>query len=231
MHHTTIDPTEIAKFNHLAHDWWDKNAALKTLHDINPCRYEFIAQHINVPTCTILDVGCGGGILTETLAHNQAQVCALDASDTLIQIAKFHAVQQGLKIEYTCAALEDYAHAPFDAIVCMELLEHVCDPEKIFKHCAQLLKNGGLLFVSTINRTIKSYLSAIIAAEYLLRILPRQTHDYAKFIRPNEAASMARKHGFNILDIRGIGYNPITRKAWLTPSVAVNYLMVCNINI
>ena len=223
----SLDPQEIAKFTSLANEWWDKKGALKTLHDINPCRMEFIEQHMNLSTQHILDVGCGGGILSEALAEKKAIVTGLDVDESIIQVAKTHAASQALTINYVCKPLEKFKHASFDAVTCMEMLEHVQNPQLIIDNCARLLNPGGLLFLSTINRTLQAYLTVVVAAEYLFKLLPKQTHDYQKFIKPSELATMARSAGFEVIDIKGIDYNPLSHVAQLKESVAGNYLLCC----
>lgn len=222
---SSINLQEVAKFSQLAASWWDKNGPFKTLHDINPVRLSFIKNHTPLGEQRFLDVGCGGGILTEALAKAGALAMGLDVDEAIIQAAKQHAVDQALSISYVCCPLETYEAPLFDAITCMEMLEHVDDPKKILGHCARLLKPNGLLFLSTINRTLKAYGAAIIGAEYLLKILPKQTHDYQKFIKPSELVSMARTAHLELLDLQGMGYNPWTRQAYLQPDVSVNYLL------
>ncbi|CAM3041321.1 bifunctional 2-polyprenyl-6-hydroxyphenol methylase/3-demethylubiquinol 3-O-methyltransferase UbiG [Legionella worsleiensis] len=222
---STIDKQELQKFaQHSAH-WWDTEGPLKTLHDINSTRLEFISDCVNLTGVRVLDVGCGGGILSESMAKKQADVTGVDAEIEVIKAAELHAQNQGLPLRYLCTPIEEYKDDPFDVITCMELLEHVPQPEHILQQCNRLLKKEGLLFLSTINRSPKAYATAIIAAEYLLKLLPRQTHDYDKFIRPSELASMARACGFTLIDLKGINYNPITRVASLCTDVSVNYLM------
>ena len=224
---TSIDKEEVAKFNRLAAFWWDMEGPLKTLHDINPCRLSFIQQYIDLNDCSVLDVGCGGGILAESMAKSKAQVTGLDADPESVSVAKNHAEAQSLPIHYTASTIESFTGGPFQAITCMEMLEHVPHPEAIIAECARLLQPGGLLFLSTLNRSVKSYVTAVLAAEYLLNILPRQTHDYQRFIKPSELAAMVRGAGLELIDVKGIAYNPFTREASLDDSVAVNYLMVC----
>lgn len=230
QYETTIDHQEINKFAELAHDWWDFDGPLKTLHDINKARLEFIQKQIGLSAMNILDVGCGGGILAEAMAKLGAEVTGIDAECSAIEIAKQHAQDQGLKITYECTAIEDFTAKSFDTVTCMELLEHVQNPEVVLQHCKRLLKPEGLLFVSTISRTLKAYASAIIAAEYLLQLLPRQTHDYNKFIKPSELAAIARPLGLQLIDIQGMNYNPFTREATLGADVSVNYVMVFQSN-
>ena len=227
---TTIDDLEIAKFSQHASEWWDPDGPLKTLHDINATRLEYIFKHAAVSGKKILDIGCGGGILCEGLAAAGASVFGLDAEPNAIVAARAHALKQGLSIQYDSEPVEDYCadrSGVFDIITCMEMLEHVTTPAVVIQHAARLLKPDGLLFLSTINRTLKAYALAIVAAEYVLNILPRQTHDYEKFIKPSELAQMTREAGLEMLSIAGLDYHPFTRRASLVRDVDVNYLMVC----
>lgn len=222
---TTIDSREIEKFARLSSNWWNKDGPLKTLHDINPARLSFISQSIDISGKRVLDVGCGGGILAESMAENGAIVTGIDAESEAINTARAHAKESGLAMDYICTPIEDFDELPFDVVTCMELLEHVTTPQTVISHCARLLKPGGYLLVSTINRTLKAYASAIIAAEYVLGLLPKQTHDYDKFLKPSELAGMARRAGLEMVGLRGMAYNPLTRVADLQDSVSVNYLM------
>lgn len=227
----TIDPVEVAKFAQYASQWWDLNGPLKTLHDINPTRLEFITQFSSLRDKTVLDIGCGGGILCEGMASLGAKVTGLDVEADAIITARAHAQESQLSIQYVCQPIEHYLvdePGSFDVITCMEMLEHVSDPHVVIQHAARLLKPGGLLFLSTINRTVKAYASAIVAAEYILNLLPRQTHDYEKFIKPSELSAMLRAEGLEPQSIMGMDYNPFTRIASLQSSVAVNYLLVAS---
>lgn len=224
---TSIDPLEVAKFASLTSEWWKKDGAFKTLHDVNPQRIEFILNHCALAGLRVLDVGCGGGILAEGLARCDAQVTGLDVESAAIEEAKRHAGEQGLNINYHCQAIENYQDNAFDCITCMEMLEHVQDPGLVIKHCARLLKPNGYLFLSTIDRSPQAYLALIIAAEYLLGLLPRQTHDYKKFIRPSELATIVRASGLTVIGLSGLAYHPFLRRATLQSSVNMNYLMVC----
>lgn len=224
---TTIDSDEIAKFSHLASHWWDNNGPLKTLHDINPQRLAWIKQFIDLPGKSILDVGCGGGILSHAMAVNKACVTGIDAEPDAIVSALAHADDAKLVIDYVCTPIEEYHKQTFDAVTCMEMLEHVQHPEWVISHCARLLNSGGFLFLSTINRSWQAYAAAIVAAEYVLGLLPRQTHDYEKFIKPSELAAMVREAGLEVRGLQGLSYNPLSRKASFCDSVAVNYMMVC----
>jgi 2-polyprenyl-6-hydroxyphenyl methylase/3-demethylubiquinone-9 3-methyltransferase len=225
INNTSVDQQEIAKFAQYANDWWDTQGPLRTLHDINETRLRFIAQHIKLKDSRILDVGCGGGILCEAMSKAGAKIVGVDAEVQAIKVATEHAKKNNLSIEYYCTALEEYEAEPVDAVTCMELLEHVPYPELIIQHCTRLLKPGGTLILSTLNRTLKAYATAIVAAEYLLNLLPRQTHDYEKFINPSELASMGRKWDLKVIGLSGLIYNPLNRNASLGPDVSVNYLM------
>ncbi len=225
---TSVDPQEINKFSALSNDWWDKDGSLKTLHDINPPRIEFIQKWAELKGRRVLDVGCGGGILSEAMARLGAKVTGIDADLEGVETAKTHAQNENISIEYKNELVENLKRKPFDVITCMEMLEHVSDPGLVISHCARLLKPGGVLFLSTLNRTLKSYATAIVGAEYILRILPQQTHDYQKFIKPSELSKLVRSEGLDVLGIEGLGYNPFTRQAYFQSSVEVNYLMVCH---
>lgn len=224
---TTIDSSEVAKFAQLSTQWWDPDGPLKTLHDINPPRLEFIEQYLDVNSVNVLDVGCGGGILSESLAMRGASVTGLDVEVETLKLARSHAQNNGLTINYVAKPIETFNSPVFQAITCMEMLEHVADPLLVMEHCSRLLRPDGYLFLSTINRTMKAYGAAIVGAEYILNLLPRQTHDYEKFIKPSELVAMARKSGFEAIGMSGLMYNPFTRHASLHPSVDVNYLLVC----
>ena len=222
---STVDLQEVQKFAQQSSYWWDLDGSFKTLHDINPVRLEFILAQTPLTGLRVLDLGCGGGILTEALAKNGAIVTGIDAAFQGIEIATRHAKESELVIDYRCIPIEEYQDELFDVICCMEMLEHVQRPELIFEQCKRLLKPQGLLFVSTISRTFKAYATAVIAAEYVFGLLPKQTHDYHKFIKPSELASMARHQGFNLLALKGMDYNPFSRQASLGEDVSVNYLM------
>ncbi|MGC1181918.1 bifunctional 2-polyprenyl-6-hydroxyphenol methylase/3-demethylubiquinol 3-O-methyltransferase UbiG [Legionella sp.] len=222
---STINTEEVNKFALYAKQWWDMDGPLKTLHDINGTRLNFITQHVQLTDLVVLDVGCGGGILCEAMAKSGAKVTGIDAENEAIQTAQAHAKQNDLAIDYFCTPVEAYKSKSYDVITCMELLEHVEHPEMVLKHCKRLLKPNGFLFLSTISRTMKAYASAIVAAEYVLNILPRQTHDYRKFIKPSELMAMARSFGFNLVDMKGMNYHPFLRIASLSSDVQVNYLL------
>ena len=221
---STIDIQELNKFAQHAKSWWDPDGPLKTLHDINGTRLEFIQQFGDLKNKKILDVGCGAGILSEALAKAGAEVTGIDAEHSLIQAAKSHAKKNHVNLNYQCSPIEDFESQPFDIIVCMELLEHVSKPELVLEHCQRLIKPQGLLFLSTLSRTLKAYLTAILGAEYILGILPKQTHDYKQFIKPSELCAMARSYDFQLQQMQGLHYNPVTRQASLYKDVSVNYL-------
>lgn len=227
MNESTIDHQEISKFEQYAKEWWDPEGAFKTLHDINPVRLNFILMHQPLSGKRVLDVGCGGGILTEAMAFEGANCAGLDAEKKAIGAAKAHADAQKVSISYHALAIEDFQEEGFDIVTCMEMLEHVQHPDRVMQHCVRLLKPGGWLFLSTINRSLKAYASVVLAAEYLLALLPKQTHDYDKFIKPSELAQMAREVELEVRDIRGMKYNPFLRTAVLSPDVSVNYLLAC----
>lgn len=224
------DPTEIAKFDALAHDWWNPSGYFKPLHDINPLRLSFIQQHVAINQKSIVDIGCGGGILTESLAKLGGKVTGIDLGAKALVIARQHAESENLKINYQQTDAQTFAkqHSEqFDIITCMELLEHVPDPVAVVAACAQLTKPGGYLFFSTINRNPKAYLYAVLGAEYLLKLLPKGTHDYKKFIRPSELDAWARQVGLHTEALAGMTYHLLTRQYQLTKNIDVNYLVCC----
>lgn len=222
------DPIEINKFAELAAHWWDTSGPLKTLHDINPARTAYLKKSVpDLNQRRILDVGTGGGIFAEAMAREGAEVTGLDPEEQAIKVAQAHAQQEGLSIHYEVGLIEHYQAKPFSIMTCMEMLEHVSDPELILTHAARLLAPDGYLFLSTINRTLKAYASVILGAEYLMGILPRQTHDFQKFIKPSELAAAVRAVGLHVVDICGLSYHPFTRKASLVQDLNVNYLMTC----
>jgi 2-polyprenyl-6-hydroxyphenyl methylase/3-demethylubiquinone-9 3-methyltransferase len=224
-----VDPQEIAKFEALAHKWWDKNSEFKPLHDINPLRANYIDQHSPVAQAKLVDVGCGGGVLSEAMAQRGATVTGIDMGETPLSVAKLHALESGLNIDYrqsTAEQLADEQSESFDIVTCLEMLEHVPDPSSVIKACARLCKPGGHLFFSTLNRNPKSYLFSIISAEYILKMLPKGTHNYDKFIKPSELASAIREAGLILEHMTGMTYNPITKQYKLKEgSVDVNYLV------
>ena len=222
------DPLELEKFSALAHRWWDPNGEFKPLHDINPARLGYLEKYEKIVQKQILDVGCGGGILAESMAARGAMVTAIDLAEKPLQVAKLHLIESGVTVDYQCIAAEDLAQqkpAAFDIVTCMEMLEHVPDPAATVLACATLVKPGGSIFFSTLNRNIKSYLMAVLGAEYVLRLLPRGTHDYARFIKPSELASLCRTAGLDVIDVTGMHYNPFTRECMLNQDASVNYLM------
>jgi 2-polyprenyl-6-hydroxyphenyl methylase/3-demethylubiquinone-9 3-methyltransferase len=225
---SNVDAAEIAKFSELAHRWWDPNSEFKPLHEINPLRLEWIDALAPLAGKKVLDVGCGGGILAEAMAGAGAMVSGIDLSEKALKVARLHLFESGRQVDYQLVSAEDYAaqHAgTFDIVTCMEMLEHVPDPASVVAACARLVKPGGHVFFSTLNRNPKSYLFAVIGAEYLLKLLPRGTHDYAKFIRPAELARMAREAGLETEQLIGMTYNPLTRIYRLEADTDVNYLL------
>lgn len=225
------DPNEIDKFSELAHRWWDRNSEFKPLHDINPLRLAWIQQHVQLgPGIKVLDVGCGGGILTESLAVLGAQVKGIDLSRNALRVADLHGLESGVSVSYEEIAVEALAArepGQYDVVTCMEMLEHVPDPAAVVRACAQLVKPGGKVFLSTLNRNPKAYLLAVLGAEYLLHMLPRGTHDYSKFITPAELAGYVRQCGLELMDMKGIRYQPITKLYSVSSDVDVNYMMAC----
>jgi 2-polyprenyl-6-hydroxyphenyl methylase/3-demethylubiquinone-9 3-methyltransferase len=222
------DPAELAKFSELAHRWWDPESEFRPLHQINPLRLDWIKRLCPLQGCVVLDVGCGGGILSDSMARQGAQVTGIDLSSKALKVAQLHALEAGTpNVQYREISAEEMAAqqpATFDVVTCMEMLEHVPDPASVVRACAALVKPGGWVFFSTLNRNPKSFLFAIVGAEYLLNLLPRGTHEYAKMIRPSELARYAREAGLELQQTRGMGYNPITRRYWLDDDTSVNYL-------
>ena len=228
---TNVDQGEIAKFESIATRWWDTESEFRPLHEINPLRTNYIEEFAPLAGKKVLDVGCGGGILSEGMAHRGADVTGIDLGEANLTTAKLHALESGVSINYQCVAVEEFAeqHAgEFDVVTCLEMLEHVPDPASIVRACARLVKPGGHLFFSTINRNPKSYLMAVIGAEYVLNLVPAGTHDYDKFIKPSEMASWFRESDIQMLDMTGLTYNPITKNYKLVSNdVDVNYLVAC----
>jgi 2-polyprenyl-6-hydroxyphenyl methylase / 3-demethylubiquinone-9 3-methyltransferase len=227
---TNVDPVELEKFSQLAHRWWDPNSEFRPLHEINPLRLDFIDRLSGLGGKEVLDVGCGGGILSEAMALRGARVTGIDMGEKPLKVAQLHQLESGAQVQYLHVSAEDLAAsrpASFDVVTCMELLEHVPDPASTIRACARLVKPGGHLFFSTINRHPKAYLFAIIGAEYVLRLLPRGTHDYRKFIRPSELDGWIRAAGLTLRHITGLHYNPLTGRYWLGPGVMVNYMVHC----
>jgi 2-polyprenyl-6-hydroxyphenyl methylase/3-demethylubiquinone-9 3-methyltransferase len=228
--HSNVDPAEVAKFEALASSWWDLEGQSKPLHDINPLRLGYIAERCQLDSADVIDIGCGGGILSEALAESGARVTGVDMGDMPLDIAKLHAMEAGLDIHYQQSTAEAMAAShpeQFDAVTCMEMLEHVPDPVAIVKACADLVKPGGDVFLSTLNRHPKAYLLAVLGAEYVLNMLPKGTHDYKRFIRPSELAGWCRQAGLKVENISGLSYNPLTRTYSLGKDVKVNYLVHC----
>ncbi|MGM0857172.1 MAG: bifunctional 2-polyprenyl-6-hydroxyphenol methylase/3-demethylubiquinol 3-O-methyltransferase UbiG [Pseudomonadota bacterium] len=231
QYHGNVDNAEVAKFEALASRWWDPQSEFKPLHDINPLRLDFIDARAGLAGKKVLDVGCGGGILSEAMARRGADVTGIDLGEAPLGVARLHAQEQGVAIEYRHVSVEALAEQQpghYDVVTCMEMLEHVPDPASVVRACAALVRQGGYVFFSTLNRTPKSYAFAILGAEYVLKLLPRGTHDYAKFIRPSEMASWNRRSGLEVREQIGLTYNPITRHYRLTENdVSVNYMMYC----
>jgi len=223
-----VDPLEIEKFSELAHRWWDPHAEFRPLHDINPLRLDYIDSVAPLRGKKVLDVGCGGGILAESMAARGGTVTGIDLAEKPLKVAQLHLLESGLEVDYRLVApelLAQDAAGSFDIVTCMELLEHVPDPGVTVTACAALLKPGGNAFFSTINRNLKSYLFAIIGAEYVLKLLPRGTHDYARFIKPSELARHLRAAGLHMRGIVGMTYNPLTRVYSLGSNTDVNYIL------
>ncbi|MFM1865741.1 MAG: bifunctional 3-demethylubiquinone-9 3-methyltransferase and 2-octaprenyl-6-hydroxy phenol methylase [Pseudomonadota bacterium] len=223
-----VDPSEVEKFNQIAHKWWDPTSEFKPLHDINPLRLNFINQNIPLKDKKVLDVGCGGGILSESMAQLGAEVTGLDQSEIAIKIAQLHAKESNLIIDYKLLNIEEFLKKnkiKYDVITCLEMVEHVPNPASIIEACSKLLKKNGRLYLSTINRNPKAFLFAIIGAEYVLKMLPKGTHQYDKFIRPDEIQTWAARLGLKITDIKGMSYNPFLKTYSLGNDVSVNYLM------
>ncbi|URI11420.1 bifunctional 2-polyprenyl-6-hydroxyphenol methylase/3-demethylubiquinol 3-O-methyltransferase UbiG [Aquincola tertiaricarbonis] len=225
------DPQELAKFSELAHRWWDPESEFRPLHQINPLRLGWIEQQVPVAGKRVLDVGCGGGILAEAMAQRGAKVLGIDLADKPLKVAQLHAMETGVTgVEYREVSAETLAAeqpGSFDVVTCMEMLEHVPDPSSVVRAVTALVKPGGWAFFSTINRNPKSFLFAIVGAEHILKLLPKGTHEYAKFIRPSELARWCRDSGLTIGETQGMQYNPLTRRYWLSGDTSVNYLVAC----
>jgi 2-polyprenyl-6-hydroxyphenyl methylase / 3-demethylubiquinone-9 3-methyltransferase len=227
---TNADPHELQKFSDLAHRWWDPNAEFKPLHELNPVRLEWIDSHAHLAGKRVLDIGCGGGILSESMAGLGAQVKGIDLSTQALGVADLHSLESGVSVDYEEIAAEALAArepATYDVVTCMEMLEHVPDPSAIVAACAALVKPGGWVFFSTLNRNVKSYLFAVIGAEYVAQMLPKGTHDYARFIRPSELAAFVRAADLRNKDIKGITYRPLSKHFVLSDDTSVNYLLAC----
>ncbi len=225
------DPLELQKFSDLAHRWWDPTSEFRPLHEINPLRLEWINGCTPLAGKTVIDVGCGGGILAESMAKKGAEVTGIDLSEKALKVADLHSLESAIQIRYEMIPAEDMAAREagrFDVVTCMEMLEHVPNPAAIVQACATLVKPGGQVFFSTLNRNPKAYLLAVLGAEYILRLLPKGTHDYAKFITPSELAQFIRNAGLDIDSLRGMSYNPLTKMYSLNNDTSVNYLIACS---
>jgi 2-polyprenyl-6-hydroxyphenyl methylase/3-demethylubiquinone-9 3-methyltransferase len=220
---SNVDPLEVEKFSNLAHRWWDPEGEFRPLHDINPLRLEWIARHAALEGAAVLDVGCGGGILAEAMARRGARVTGIDLSEKALRVAELHLHESKLAVRYEKSSVEDYV-GEFDVVTCMELLEHVPDPASMVAACARLVRPGGQVFFSTINRNPKAYLLAVVGAEYILGLLPKGTHDYMRFIKPSELSRWSRAAGLRVDELIGMTYNPITRRYRLGADCDVNYL-------
>ena len=231
-HAHNVDAAEIDKFAALANRWWDKESEFKTLHDINPLRIDYIEQQCaGLEGKQVLDIGCGGGILAEAMATKGAKVTGIDMAEASLEVARLHLLESGLQVDYLHTTAEQHCpkHAgQYDVITCMELLEHVPDPSSIITAAATALKPDGKLLLSTLNRNAKSFLLAIVAAEYVMNMLPKGTHDYGKFLKPSELAQAARANGLEVIDISGMSYHPLSKHYSLSADVDVNYLMTCS---
>lgn len=228
---TNVDPQELAKFSELAHRWWDPNSEFRPLHQINPLRLDWIDQLVSLAGKRVVDVGCGGGILAESMAIKGADVLGIDLADKSLKVAQLHAMETGVSaLQYRAIAAEDLAReqaGQFDVVTCMEMLEHVPEPSSVVQACATLVKPGGWVFFSTLNRNPKSFLMAIVGAEYVLKLLPKGTHEYARLIKPSELARWTRQAELQSVEMKGMQYNPITQRYWLSQDTSVNYLLAC----
>lgn len=225
-----VDPSELAKFSALASKWWDPNSEFRPLHEINPLRLNWIHERADLKGKKVLDVGCGGGILSESMAHKGADVLGIDLAEKSLKVAELHKLESGAQVDYRMISAEQLAGERqncFDVVTCLEMLEHVPDPKQTVKACADLCKPGGWLFFSTINRNPKSFVFAIVGAEYILNLLPRGTHAYEKFIKPSELAKATRDAGLEFTEIIGLVYNPITKVYRLAKNTDVNYMIAC----
>jgi 2-polyprenyl-6-hydroxyphenyl methylase / 3-demethylubiquinone-9 3-methyltransferase len=228
VHTTNADPLELEKFSELAHRWWDPQSEFKPLHEINPLRLDYIDSYVKLENKQVLDVGCGGGILAESMAARGAVVTGIDLADKPLKVAQLHLLETGQHADYRKISAEDLARerpASYDAVTCMEMLEHVPDPAATVAACAALVKPGGYVFFSTINRNLKAYLFAVIGAEYVLRLLPRGTHEYARFIKPSELCAMCRDAQLDVAGLTGMTYNPFTQRYTLEVDASVNYIL------
>lgn len=228
---TNADPQELAKFSELAHKWWDPESEFRPLHQINPLRLDWIDQFAAIRGKNVVDVGCGGGILAESMARRGAHVLGVDLADKPLKVAQLHAMEGGVaNLDYRSVSAEDLAAeqpGAFDVVTCMEMLEHVPDPASVVRACTAMAKPGGWVFFSTLNRNPKSFLFAILGAEYILKLLPKGTHEFSRFIRPAELARWTREAGLDLLQFKGLEYNPLTRRYWLSGDTSVNYMIAC----
>jgi 2-polyprenyl-6-hydroxyphenyl methylase / 3-demethylubiquinone-9 3-methyltransferase len=223
-----VEVAEVNKFAELAHQWWDTQGVFKPLHQLNPLRLNYIDSRAQLAGKQVLDVGCGGGILSESMAQGGAQVTGIDLAEKSLQVAQLHALEANVQLDYRCVAVEALAQEKpqtFDVVTCMEMLEHVPDPASVVRACAALVKPGGHVFFSTLNRNAKAYLMAVVGAEYVLNLLPRGTHDYSKFIKPSELAAWMRQSGLELQHQTGVTYNPLNKQYSLTTDTSVNYML------
>ena len=227
---SNVDAQELARFDNVAARWWDMDGPFRPLHELNPQRLAFIAERQPLAGSRIVDIGCGGGIMSEALARAGADVVAIDLAPEALDVARLHALDVGVRVDYRLQSAEDLAAempGQFDAVSCLEMLEHVPDPESTVRACARLVAPGGWVFFSTINRNPKSFLFAIVGAEHVLQMLPKGTHEYARFIRPSELGRWCRDAGLDASGTRGLEYNPLTRRYWMSNDTSVNYLVAC----
>ena len=231
MSHSNVDPAELAKFSELAHRWWDPESEFRPLHQINPLRLGWIDGLVGLAGKQVVDVGCGGGILADAMARKGAQVLGIDLATKSLKVAQLHALEAGTaNVQYrevSAEALSSERPGQFDVVTCMEMLEHVPDPAAVVQACAQMVKPGGWVFFSTLNRNPKSFLFAIVGAEYLLKLLPKGTHEYARMIKPSELSQWAREAGLELHSFKGMEYNPLSKRYWLSEDTSVNYLLAC----
>lgn len=223
-----VEAAEVNKFAELAHQWWDTQGVFKPLHQLNPLRLNYIDSRAQLSGKQVLDVGCGGGILSESMAKRGAQVTGIDLAEKSLQVAQLHALEANVQLDYRCVTVEALAQEKpqtFDVVTCMEMLEHVPDPASVVRACAALVKPGGHVFFSTLNRNAKAYLMAVVGAEYVLNLLPRGTHDYSKFIKPSELAAWMRQSGLELQHQTGVTYNPLNKQYSLTTDTSVNYML------
>jgi len=234
MSNTNVDPAELAKFSDLAHRWWDPESEFRPLHQINPLRLEWIHGLVNLTGKKVVDVGCGGGILADAMARKGADVLGIDLATKSLKVAQLHhGLETGVKVDYEALSAEGLAArepGQFDVVTCMEMLEHVPEPASVVQACAKLVKPGGWVFFSTLNRNPKSFLFAIVGAEYVLKLLPKGTHEYARMIKPSELSQWARDAGLDLQGFKGMEYNPLSKRYWLSQDTSVNYLLACRKN-